>query len=55
MTLWALRVAVLGTGPWRLIRSDKNLDRLRNSTRRRGLLSHDLNGGIELLSQLPLF
>src|SRR5437773_16348 len=37
MTLWALRVAVLGDGPWLVIRSEKNLERQlalrqRNST-----------------------
>ena len=35
MTLWALRGAVLGRGAWLLIRSEKNLDRLRNSPRAR--------------------
>ena len=25
MTLWALRVAVLGDGPWLMIRSEKNI------------------------------
>ena len=35
MTLWALRVAVLGPGPWLLIRNEENLQRLQNSPRRR--------------------
>ena len=42
MTLWALRVAILGKGPWLVIRSDQNLDRLRNSPRRRTLVSDQL-------------
>jgi len=55
MTLWALRVAVLGEGPWLLIRNDKNLDRLRHSPRSRSLLSDHLSRGVAQLSQLPLF
>jgi hypothetical protein len=55
MTLWALRVAVLGHGPWLLIRNEKNLERLRHSGRKRGLLSDDLSRGVERFSQLPLF
>jgi hypothetical protein len=55
MTLWALRVAILGKGPWLLIRSEEHLDRLRNSPRKRRLTSHDLGGGIQELSQLSLF
>jgi len=55
MTLWALRVAVLGKGPWLLIRSDKNLDRLRNSERKRSLLSDNLSRGVAEFSKLPLF
>ncbi len=55
MTLWALRGAVLGKGPWLLIRSEKNLDRLRNSPRKRALISDDLSRGIHEFSQLPLF
>jgi hypothetical protein len=55
MTLGALRVAVPGNGPWILIRSEKNLDRLRNSGRKRGLLSDDLSRGVPEFSQLPLF
>jgi hypothetical protein len=43
MTLWAMRAAVLGKGPWLLIRNEKNLDRLRNSPRKRQLITHDLN------------
>ena len=42
MTLWAMRGAVLGKGPWLLIRHSDNLDRLRNSPRKRRLTSHDL-------------
>jgi hypothetical protein len=49
MTLWAMRGAVLGKGPWLLIQSEDNLDRLRNSPRQRRLVSHDLH------EQLPLF
>jgi hypothetical protein len=44
-----MRGAVLGKGPWLLIRSDDHLDRLRNSPRQRRLVSHDL------YEQLPLF
>ncbi len=55
MTLWALRVAILGNGPWLVIRSEENLDRLRNSTRQRGLTSDALNRGVHEFSQLPLF
>jgi hypothetical protein len=43
MTFWALRVAVLGRGPWLLIRDERQLERLCNSPRRRRLASHDLN------------
>ena len=42
MVLWALRGAILGKGPWLLIRSEKNLNRLRNSPRKRELVSHEL-------------
>jgi hypothetical protein len=35
MTLWALRRAVLGPGPWLMITSERNLDRLMNSPRKR--------------------
>jgi hypothetical protein len=42
MTLWALRIAVLGKGPWLLIRSNQNLKRLCNSPRKRSLLSDQL-------------
>jgi len=38
-----MRAAVLGKGPWLLIRNEKNLDRLRNSPRKRRLVTHDLN------------
>lgn len=55
MTLWALRVAVLGDGPWLMIRDEKNLERLRNSSRQRGLTSDALNRGVHEFSQLPLF
>jgi hypothetical protein len=55
MTLWALRVAILGRGAWLLIRSEEHLDRLRNTPRKRRLTSHDLGEGIQELSQLPLF
>jgi hypothetical protein len=37
MTLWALRVAVLGQGPWLLIQDEEKLVRLQNSPRRRHL------------------
>jgi len=49
MALWALRVAVLGRGPWLVIRDEHNLERLCNSPRHRRLASHDLN------EQTPLF
>jgi hypothetical protein len=49
MTLWAMRGAILGKGPWLLIRNEENLGRLRNSPRGRRLVSHDLN------QQLTLF
>ena len=55
MTLWALRVAILGKGPWLVIQSEENLARLCNSARRRPLISDDLNRGIQEFSQLPLF
>ena len=55
MTLRALRVAILGDGPWLMIRDEKNLDRLRNTSRQRGLTSDALNRGVHELSQLPLF
>lgn len=55
MTLWALRVAILGDGPWLVIRSEKNLDRLRNTSRQRGLTSDALSRGVHQFSQLPLF
>lgn len=55
MTLWALRVAVLGDGPWLMIRSEKNLDRLRNTSRKRTLTSDALSRGVHEFSQLPLF
>jgi len=35
MTLWALRVVILGLGPWKLIHSEEALDRLRHSPRQR--------------------
>jgi len=49
MALWAMRGAVLGKGPWLLIRNQDNLNRLCNSRRKRRLVSHDLN------EQMPLF
>ena len=55
MTLWALRVAILGAGPWLVIRSEKNLDRLRNTSRKRDLTSDALNRGVHQFSHLPLF
>lgn len=42
MSLWALRGAVLSIGAWLLIRSQINLDRLRNSPRKRVLASDQL-------------
>jgi hypothetical protein len=35
MTLWALRIAVLGKGPWLMINNEKNMERLQFSPRRR--------------------
>lgn len=35
MTLWALREAVLGPGPWLVVSNEKNLERLENSPRQR--------------------
>jgi hypothetical protein len=35
MSLWALRGAVLGQGPWLAIATEKNLERLENSPRQR--------------------
>jgi len=43
MTLWALRVAVLGRGPWLVIENPENLERLCNSRRERELEGHELN------------
>jgi hypothetical protein len=37
MTLWALRVAILGDGPWQLVTTPQHLCRLANSPRRRRL------------------
>jgi len=51
MTLWAMRGAILGKGPWLLIQDGKNLDRLRNSPRKRRLVSHDLNQQMTLFKQ----
>jgi hypothetical protein len=42
MTLWALRGAILGKGPWLVVQSEQNLDRLRNSPRKRTLVSDQL-------------
>jgi hypothetical protein len=50
MTLWALRVATLGRGPWRLIRDAQYLDRLCNSPRKRRLVSHEMNQQMSLFS-----
>jgi hypothetical protein len=50
MTLWALRVAVLGRGPWLVIREEQNLQRLCNSRRERELVGHELNQQIALFS-----
>jgi hypothetical protein len=49
MTLWAMRGAILGKGPWLLIRNEENFDRLRNSPPQRRLTSHELS------QQLTLF
>jgi hypothetical protein len=38
-----------------MIRSEKNLDRLRNTPRRRGLASDSLSRGVHEFSRLPLF
>jgi hypothetical protein len=43
MTLWAMRGAILGKGPWLLIQNPEHLDRLRNSPRKRRLITHVLN------------
>ena len=51
MTLWAMRGAVLGKGPWLLIRDNDHLDRLRNSPRNRRLTRHDLNQQMILFMQ----
>jgi hypothetical protein len=48
MTLWALRVAILGRGPWLVISDPQNLERLCNSRRKRTLEGHDLNQQISL-------
>jgi hypothetical protein len=50
MTLWALRVGVLGRGPWLVIKDPENLERLCNSRRKRELESHKLNQQIALFS-----
>lgn len=42
MTLWALRVTVLGRGPWLLVSDERRLERLCNSPRKRILASHNL-------------
>ena len=55
MTLWALRTAILGEGPWLLIRNEKNLDLLRNTPRKRELASDALSRGVHEFSQLSLF
>ena len=43
MTLWAMRGAVMGRGPWLLIQNDDNLNRLRNSPRKRQMVTHFLH------------
>jgi hypothetical protein len=43
-----MRAAILGKGPWLLIRNENNLDRLRNSPRKRRLVTHDLNAQLTL-------
>jgi hypothetical protein len=48
MTLWALRVAILGRGPWLVIRDEQHLERLCNSPRKRHLASHELNHQLSL-------
>jgi len=50
MTLWALRVTILGRGPWLVIRDEQLLDRLCNSPRKRALASHELNQQMALFS-----
>jgi hypothetical protein len=49
MTLWAMRGAILGKGPWLLIRNEENLNRLRNSPRKRRLTTQKLNEQMSLL------
>ena len=44
-----MRGAILGKGPWLLIRNEENLNRLRNSPRKRRLATHDLNEQMTLL------
>jgi hypothetical protein len=39
MSLWAMRVAILGQGAWRLISSEKQMRRLQNAPRKRKLKS----------------
>jgi hypothetical protein len=51
MTLWALRVTVLGRGPWLLIRDEHNLERLCNSPRKRILASHHLAQNSRIMMQ----
>lgn len=48
MSLWALRVAVLGGGPWLVIGDSENLDRLRNSRRKRELVGHEIHRQMDL-------
>ena len=55
MTLWALRVAVLGDGPWLVIRNEKNLDRLHNTPRLRGLTGDAINRGVRSFHNFPNF
>lgn len=42
MSLWAFRRAILSVGAWLVIRKQVNLDRLRNSLRKRCLASDQL-------------
>jgi hypothetical protein len=39
MSLWGMRVAILGQGVWRLISSEKQMQRLQNPPRKRKLKS----------------
>ena len=54
MSLWALRVTVLGRGPWLLVSDEGRLERLCNSPRKRVLASHKL-AHRDPVSTNPLF